>query len=427
MKNVACRSPEHRVSRRTLLGNLVAGATGVGALGQLVHPSLAAALESQRKQVLIVLLNGGLSQFESFDPKPKTDTGGPFRAIPTSVPGTHFCELLPHTARQAHRLAVVRSMYAEQVPNSHAGARDYVETGRSPALGPYPLLGSVYSKLLAGRGELPGNIHIAPQRMGPRPDAAFLGPQHASIVLSNGQPPRNVSAPELFQGQDDARYELRALADLRFSQRRRTAYSEAYHSSFDQAQQLIRRQDLFDVTREPQHDQERYGAHDFGRHCLLARRLLASGVTCVKITHSNYDSHQENFNFHLEQLGEFDRPFATLLDDLSERGQLEHTLVVLLTEFGRTPQIQPDLGRDHWQKSWSVVLGGCGIQVGGVLGKTNANGTEIAERPVHVGDMWHTYLRAVGLDSSKSHATGNKVPIAPPERAPVKELLSVPS
>lgn len=425
MTNIACRSPEHQVSRRTLLGNLLAGAAGVGAIGRFVHPTLAAELEAKQKQVLIVLLNGGLSQFESFDPKPKTETGGPFRTIPTSVPRTHFCELLPHTAKQAHRLAVVRSMFAEQVPGSHAGARDYVETGRSPALGVYPLLGAVYSKLLAGPSELPGNIHIAPARSGPRADAAFLGPQHSSIVLSGGQAPRNVDAPELFHGADDARYQLRELADLRFSQRRRTAYTEAYNASYQRAQQLIRRQDLFDVTREPQRDQERYGAHDFGRHCLLARRLLEEGVTCVKITHSNYDSHMENFNFHLEQLGEFDQPFATLLDDLHQRGRLEHTLVVLMTEFGRTPQILADLGRDHWQKSWSVVLAGYGIQTGGVLGKTNDNGTEIVDRPVHVGDMWHTYLRAVGLDSRATHdSASNKIPIAPPERAPVKELLA---
>src|SRR5688500_5268917 len=116
MKHVACQSPSHLVSRRTMLSNMLAGAAGIGVVGRLVEPSVAAALEAKKKQVLIVLLNGGLSQFESFDPKPKTDTGGPFRAIPTSVPGTHFCELLPFTARQAHRLAVVRSVFAEQVP-----------------------------------------------------------------------------------------------------------------------------------------------------------------------------------------------------------------------------------------------------------------------------------------------------------------------
>jgi len=244
-------------------------------------------------------------------------------------------------------------------------------------------------------------------------------------VLSGGKPPLNVDRPDLFNKElDDTRYKLRQIADLRFSQRRRTAYTEAYQSSYDQAAQLIHQKELFDVTKESEKDQLRYGKHDVGRHCLLARRLLQKGVTCVKVTHNNYDSHMENFNFHLEQLGEFDQPFATLMQDLDESGALDHTLVMLVTEFGRTPVIQPDNGRDHWQDSWSVVLGGCGIQTGGVLGATNDNGTEISDRPVHVGEMFHTYMRAVGLDPTATHQVGgNKVPIGAPERAAVKELL----
>ena len=209
-----------------MLGNMLAGAAGVGAVGHLIQPAVAKEIESKKKQVLIFLLNGGLSQFESFDPKPNTNTGGPFRAIPTSVPGTHFCELMPHTAQVAHKLAVVRSMFAEKVPGSHGGARDYVVTGRPPQQGPYPWMAPVYSKLLGDSGDLPGNIHIAPSRWGPRPDAAFLGPKHASLVLSGGRPPLNVDRPELFDKKlDDTRYKLREIADLRFSQRRRTAHT----------------------------------------------------------------------------------------------------------------------------------------------------------------------------------------------------------
>jgi len=288
-----------------MLANLVTGAVGIGAMGALIHPAVARELEAKKKQVLIILLNGGLSQFESFDPKPGTDTGGPFRSIPTSVPGTHFCELMPYTAKIAHKLAVVRSVYAEKVPGSHSAARDYVECGRPPQLGSFPLMGPVFSSLLDKSADLPGNIHIAPSRWGPRQDAAFLGPRHSSLVLSGGQPPLNAERPTLFTEASDAeRYRLRNLADVRFSQRRRTAHTEAYNSSFDQAAQLIHRKELFDVTKESARDQDRYGRHDFGRHCLLARRLLAEGVTCVKVTHNNYDSHMENFNFHLEQLGE---------------------------------------------------------------------------------------------------------------------------
>lgn len=421
----ACNSSAHLMSRRSMLTNMLAGATGAGIVSQFVHPVVAKEIEAKKKQVLIFLLNGGLSQFESFDPKPNTDTGGPFRAIPTAVPGTHFCELMPHTAKIADKLAVVRSMYAEKVPGSHGGAREYVITGRPPQLGPYPWMGPVYSKVLDKGGDLPGNIHIAPQRWGPRQDAAFLGPRHASLVLSGGRPPLNVDRPATFSGAaDDERYRLRKINDLRFSQRRRTAYTEAYQSSYDQAAQLIHQKELFDVTKEPTKDQQRYGTHDFGRHCLLARRLLQKGVTCIQVTHNNYDSHMENFNFHLEQLGEFDQPFSTLMNDLSESGMLDSTLVMLITEFGRTPEIRPDNGRDHWPPNWSVVVGGCGIQTGGVIGATNDNGTEIKDRPVHVAEMFHTYMQAVGIDpTSTHHVGGNDVPIGTPERQAVKELL----
>ena len=423
MHDPACQSPAHLVSRRSMLTNLALGGAGISSL---IHPSIASQIESQNKQVLIFLLFGGLSQFESFDPKPGTPTGGPFRSIPTSVPGTHFSELLPHTATIAHKLAVVRSMYADNVPLSHTGARLHVETGRPEKLGPFPLMGPLFSKLMENGDALPGNIHIAPRRDGPIQDAAFLGPKYASLVLSGGQTPRDIDRPDsITKISDDERYRLRNIADIRFSQRRRTAHTEAYNSSYDQAQQLIERKELFDVTKESPRDQERYGSHDLGRHCLLARRLLEQGVTCVKVAHNNYDSHMENFNFHLEQLGEFDRPFATLMNDLDDRGILDNTLVMLITEFGRTPTIQADLGRDHWQDSWSVILGGCGIQTGGVLGATNDAGTEIIERPVHVAEMFHTYLRAVGLNPNAVHKVGdNRIRIATPEHSAVEELLS---
>src|SRR5208337_3503863 len=118
-------------------------------------------------------------------------------------------------------------------------------------------------------------------------------------------------------------------------------------------------------------------------HCLLARRLLEAGVTFVQVSHTNYDTHHENFDFHIEQLGDFDRTFATLVDDIAERGMLESTLIIVMSEFGRTPKINQNYGRDHWSKAWSVAVGGCGIQGGAVVGKTNANGTAVTEREVH--------------------------------------------
>src|SRR5205823_14255632 len=138
---------------------------------------------------------------------------------------------------------------------------------------------------------------------------------------------------------DRRRNDLRERMNQRFARARRTAETEAYTHSFDQAAQLMKQRDLFDVSKEPAALRDRYGSHDFGRHCLLARRLIEHGATFVKVTHSNYDTHHENFDFHIEQLGEFDRTFATLIDDLHLRGLLESTLVVVMSELGRTPKI----------------------------------------------------------------------------------------
>jgi len=211
----------------------------------------------------------------------------------------------------------------------------------------------------------------------------------------------------------------------RFANRRRTAETDAYTTTYEQALQLMERRDVFDVSREPAREQERYGAHDFGRHCLLARRLLEADATFVQVTHSNYDTHNENFAFHLEQLGEFDQGFSTLLDDLAQRGRLESTLVVVMSEFGRTPQINYLYGRDHWGTAWSIALAGCGIKGGTVVGKTNAKGTEVVDRQVGAGHLFHTYLKAVGLDPKDDYEVdGRTVQIADPTASPIMELLA---
>jgi len=182
---------------------------------------------------------------------------------------------------------------------------------------------------------------------------------------------------------------------------------------------------VFDVEKESEKDHERYGKFDFGKHCLLARRLLENDITFVQVEHSNYDTHNENFNFHLEQLGEFDRSFSTLIGDLHDRGMLDSTLVVVMSEFGRTPRINARYGRDHWGTAWSVCLGGCRVQPGAVIGKTNDNGTAVADREVDHGNLFHTYLAAVGLDSSGNFkAGGRELPMADPAKSTISELLT---
>jgi hypothetical protein len=426
----ACRSASHGVSRRQFLGTAAAGALGTFGLGALAGPAAASSLAKAGKRVLLVYLAGGVSQLETWDPKPGTDTGGPFRPIATSVTGVQISELLPHTARQMHRLALVRSLNTFEAARDDHGKGDVVmHTGRAQEPGiQYPHLGSVVAKLLgADQQALPGYVHVLPKGGSGfnKADAAFLGARFASVTLADGQPPANLLRPEGVSADDDRRNELRARLSERFSRSRRTAQTEAYTQSFEQADQVVRRSDLFDLGREDPRAADRYGRHDLGRHFLLARRMLEAGVTFVKVTHTNYDTHHENFDFHIEQLGEFDRPFATLLDDLADRGLLESTLVVVMSEMGRTPRINNNYGRDHWTKAWSVCLGGCGIAGGAVVGKTNANGTAVADREVNAGHLFHTYLKALGLDPTKNFYPDERpVPIADPKSAAITEVLA---
>jgi len=423
----ACGTSDHVLSRRSLLGSLAA-ATGVavGLDGLLAaSPAVADQLKSSQKRILNIFLHGGVSQLESWDPKPNTDMGGPFRATPTSVPGIHICELLPHTARQMHRLALVRGINSKN--DDHGRGHIEMTTGRKSMPGTeYPHLGAVAAKLLTPeKFPLPGHVLIRGAGNGSNP-SAYLGPKYASLVLADGKPPDNVDRlASLAAEADQRRQQFRAQASDRFATRRRTAETDAYTFSYEQAQQMMARKELFDVSKEPATDHDRYGKHEFGQHCLLARRMLEAGVPFVQVNHSNYDTHFENFDFHIEQLGEFDRPFATLVADLADRGLLQDTLVVVMSEFGRTPKINKNYGRDHWGKAWSVCLGGSGIKAGAVIGKTNDNGTEVTEREVDHGHLFHTMLKAVGVDSKAEFQLGGRgAPIADPAKGPITELLA---
>lgn len=423
----ACGSSEHTLSRRNFLGATLAGAGGLS-LATFAQRSTAQELRRAEKRVLVVWLAGGVSQLETWDPKPGTPTGGPFQAIPTSVPGIHICELLPHTARHMDKLALIRGINTAE--DEHSRGAYIMHTGRRQTPGErYPHLGSVIAKINGSEeNPLPGYIHISPRGGGGfnRGDAGFLGPRYASVTLADGNPPANLlRPPTLTELADQERNDLRLRLNSRFASGRRSADTEAYTYSYEQASQVMARSAIFDLDREPAALRERYGRHEFGRHCLQARRLLENGVTFVKVSHSNYDTHHENFDFHIEQLGEFDRTFATLLEDLEQRGLLESTLVVVMSEFGRTPNINRNYGRDHWSRAWSVAVAGCGVRGGTAVGRTNDNGTAVTDRQVNGGHLFHTYLRALGLNSTRSHyIEGRPIPMADPDAAPITEVLA---
>src|SRR5439155_748584 len=347
----ACHSADHDLSRRGFLTAAALGTFGLFGSGPLARAAASGQLSKAQKRVLVIFLHGGVSQLETWDPKPGTDTGGPFRAIPTSVAGTHVCELLPHTATQMHRLALIRGINTAE--DDHSKGNYLMQTGRriEPAQD-YPRLGSVIAKLAApDDSPVPGYVHVTPAGEGGfnRSEAAYLGPKYASVVLGDGKPPVNLLRPAgLTEEADQQRNAVRSKADQRFTQRRRSAETEAYVQSFEQAAQLMKQRQLFDISSEPAVIADRYGRHDFGRHCLLARRLLENGVTFVNVMHSNYDTHYENFDFHIEQMGEFDRTFATLLDDLAQPGGAR-----------MRPDALPRRARSERSERWK--RGGCAL------------------------------------------------------------------
>ena len=415
-RDLGCNVIDHVVSRR----NFLWGASAAAGFGPLASPLLAQRLKGRRKQILQVYLQGGVSQFESWDPKPGTEHGGPFRPISTSVPGIQISELLPHTAKKMHLLSIVRSINLKT--NSHQEGRLFMEKGRRN--GHYPYVGSVAAKYLSGReNPLPGFIHISTRGLSDD-TTAFLEAQHGQMVLQGFQVPENLgdsgtAAAETRQRRDSFRLQL----NRQFASRRAKSLIDTYDASFQQAGQLTARRELFESQAEE--DLHRYGSHPFGRNCILARTLLEEGTTCVKVTHHGYDSHAENFNFHLEQLEEFDRPFSLLLGDLEDRGMLQDTLVMVYSEFGRTPKVNHRYGRDHWGASFAMALGGCGIQPGAVIGSTNDKGTEVADREVDGRHLFHTYLHALGIDSLASHEIqGKSIPIGDPAAQPIEELLA---
>lgn len=417
-RNQGCHSLDHQIARRQFLAGAAGGAVCLGLSDLSAH---AETVKSQHKRILQVYLQGGVSQLESWDPKPGTEFGGPFRAIPTTVPGMHISELLPHTAQRMHLLSIVRSINIKT--NDHSQGRLFMEKGRRA--GEYPYIGSIASKYLApANSELPGYIHISTRGLSDA-TAAFLGAQHAQLKFEGVKPPQNLGLPKnLNATANTRRLQLRQQFNQKFRQGRRKAQTETFDASFQQASKLMARKSFFEKTPDAK-DLERYGKHDFGRNCLLARKLLENNATCVKVTHHGYDSHAENFNFHLEQLGEFDKTFSMLLDDLHERGMLESTLVMVYSEFGRTPKINVRYGRDHWGTAWSIALGGCGVQPGAIIGKTNEKGTAVADREVDAGHLFHTYLQALGIDSTRDHEIGGRsIPIGDPTTQHIKELLA---
>lgn len=426
----ACGSRRHELTRREVLRTAL-GAAGVSFAtveSGFENHLLAAEIRKRKKQVLFVWLDGAMSQFESWDPKPGTRFGGPFRSIATSVPGVQLSELMPEMSRRMHRFSVVRSMHTRF--EDHSRAVVPIQQGDPKNRGvTYPFLGSALAKLLDDDGGgLPPYIHIKPGSGGFMfQDAGFLGPKYGALALGDGKPPNNLLAPDTKRtARDQAQRALRERFNGRFAEGRITNEAEAYGYTYHMADQMARHARLFDPSTLKSDDVVRYGGGEFARHMVQARQLLEAGVKFVKVTMFHWDTHGDNFNCHLDGVPQVDRALAAMIDDLVERGMYDDTLVLVLSEFGRTPKINARVGRDHWPECWSLGLGGGGIKPGVVVGKTNELGTFNANDEYDIGHVFHTVFQALGVDSEEAQYDngGQPLPIAHDDYRPIKELLA---
>lgn len=422
-----CTPAQHVMSRRRLLGTTAAsGLLGMGGLGGLVQPLIADELTQSDKQVLFIWIDGGMSQLESWDPKPNTKFGGPFRSIQTTLPGIRISELMPKTADIMHLLALDRGVTT--VDNSHSRGVPRIQRGDPKDRGViYPYFGSAVAKLMGqGNSQLPPYIWVKPGSGGFKyQDAGFLGPQYGALAIGDGLPPPNMVLPETLSHDDNsARNRLRNFANAQYAAGRNSTFGEAQSFVFDSAQALMNRRALFSDP-DPA-DVELYGDTELGRDMLIGRKMLEAGVRFVKVNSYGWDTHGDNFNGHASLMPRFDQAFSAVVTDLDQRGMLDNTLVIAMSEFGRTPRVNGHVGRDHWPEAWSIVMTGAGIRRGVVIGETNKTGTFVANDAHDIGDFFHTWFTALGVNSSETEYlnNGQPLPIAHDDCSPIKELLA---
>lgn len=420
----------HSLHRRRFLQGLLAGSAvvPVTGLGVAAETPTGKTLKANGRRCLFVWLAGGASQFEMWDPKTSRETGGPFRPISTAVPGYQVCELMPKLAARMAKLAVVRSLNTGIT--AHAPAADLISTGRpKEAALTYPEIGVVVAKELAARdSRLPDYVSLFFSTEGRRrPGTGFLGGRHAPLLLEDSMRPRDIRLPEgLTDLQHTEREHLRQLLSSEFAQNRAGGdLVNGYNSAYAKVRGLMRTDHLFDLDREPAAIRERYGTTTFGRQCLLARRLLEGGIPMVKVARGFWDSHHDNFESHRELVPDFDNVLSVLLDDLEDRGLLESTLVVVLSEFGRTPKINKDVGRDHYAAAWSCAFAGCGIRGGTVHGRTDDDGKTVVDGEANAGDIAATIFTALGIDPHSEYMVGQRpVPLSKEDAAPIRSILA---
>jgi hypothetical protein len=384
--------------------------------------------------VIHLWLTGGMSQVDTFDPKPDSGSKyrGPFNPIATKASGIQISEHLPRTAQQANKFVIIRSMTHRQA--AHEAACNLILSGHDPLPTiQHPAMQTVVFKELGPRNELPAVVSI-PAATGSWEKSGFLGPQYNPF--NAGSPNTDnfkVRDMDLPMGVDwsrmDHRRSLLAVVDDRFRKLDTTGISASMDSYYQTAFGLMhseKAKKAFQISDEPEALRERYGRTSLGQGALLARRLVESGVRFVTVSRgfNTWDHHKDIFpTLSNDFLPELDRAFATLLEDLEQRGMLDSTLVVVTGEFGRTPEINAMGGRDHWPNAFSLAMAGAGITGGRVLGESDAQGMFVKDHPVEVPDLTATIYRKLGINYEKEYMSNIGRPLRLSQGKPIDFLM----
>ena len=414
------------MTRRHFLSHLAGAAAMAGPASSFASTLLAQSKELARrhKSAILLWMNGGPSTIDLWDLKPDAATGGQFRPTSTSADGVQICEHLPMMAKQMQHMSIVRSMSTREA--DHGRGRYYMHTGYVPNPSiDHPSYGAVIAHELwdqvKERLEIPPFVSIGGGSEGP----GFLGMTWAPFVVGTSGDVRNLDlrmeTPRVALRQQmlrdlESQFAAQVAGNVRELETRGGPALD-HIKVVEKTWNLMtsKQMEAFKVNQEPQAVRERYGNTGFGRGCLMARRLVETGVPFVEVDFGGWDNHGGIFpTLQNQMLPELDRGMSALVEDLAARGLLDDTAIIWMGEFGRTPRINGGAGRDHWARSWSVVVGGAGFKRGTVIGRTNADGTEVEGEAFTSQDLMASVLRSLGisLETTFTSKSGRPMKIA---------------
>lgn len=435
-----CEGVSRRDCLKLGLGSLVAGGF-VGALRAQASGAEGSPRKRQANSCILVWLDGGPTHYETFDPKPDApvEIRGQFEPIATKLPGVHFSQHLPKLAAMVDKLAVVRSIRHDQ--GNHGAGNHYMMTGAPPRIPVgcgafvsfHPSLGSMVAHERGAPDGLPAYFTIPSMSRSGGPN--FLGAKYAPFVVADnpntpGFRVRDVALPAGLSGERFlGRKELRGQVDklVRIADKAAGDPVPALDEFYQQGYQLItsrEAQGAFDIHSESDKVRDKYGRNPFGQRALLARRLVEAGVPFITLYDGGWDHHTKLFSSLETRLPPFEATLAALVEDLGERGLLESTLLVVLGEFGRTPQVNKDAGRDHWSNAMSVLFAGGGTPPGQVVGATDRQGYAAVDRVLSPENFVSTIYSKLGLSPGKILHTPEGRPVhMVSDPTPIRELM----